>query len=499
MKYQFKRPPREKQAEALKVSEGKKTYAFRMAQRTGKSKVIIDKWAQLVLDGQSQDLVVVAPGGCYRTWETAIKDDLPDAIAPSIHTWRSGSYNSKIGKDRLNIFLLPRKDVPRILLMNVEAISAVDAAREAIRDFLESRPNATFVIDESTCIKNHSAECTKFINQQLRGLAKYRYILSGLITPQSPLDLYSQFEFLDPRILGYDNYYAFRSRYAVMQTMDFGGRKTQVVVGHRDTKQLYKKIEPWSFRVRLEDCYDLPPSTYAFRDVTLTDQQERMYNELKKYATAQIEKNKHVTATLVITQILRLHQLLCGHTVDEEGNNYQIPERRTGQLVEMLEEHEGKAIIWCSYDADVRKVSQALERAFGDKKEAFADGRVPQGVVARFWGGNRKTRELEELRFKTSPACRYMVATPDAGGKGRTWDVADLVVYHSSRNNLEHRMQSEERPKGVGKTTPIAYIDMRAVRKDGSPTVEDKIIHALRNKLVMSNVINGDTWREWLV
>lgn len=498
MKYKFKRKPREKQAEALKRSEGKKVFAFRMAQRTGKSKVIIDKWAQTVQAGKSLDLFVVAPGGCYRTWLTAIADDLPDVIAEktTIHVWTSGTYNSKVGKERLNAFL-HHKGV-RIFLMNVEALSSVDAARLAARQFLE-RGGATFTIDESTCVKNYAAECTKFINTQLSHLAEYRFILSGLITPKSPLDLYSQFEFLDKRILGYDNFFAFRARYAVMQTMDFGGRKTQVVVGHRDVPQLYKKIDPWSFRVRLEDCYDLPPSTYSVRDVALTEQQERMYEELKKYATAEIIKDKHVTATVVITQILRLHQLLCGHTRDEEGGWHAVPEKRTASLIELLEDYEGKAIIWCSYDADVRKVSEALEKKFGDKRIQFHEGQVPQGVVSRFWGGNRKTREQEEFRFKTKPECLFMVATPDAGGMGRTWDVADLVVYHSSRNNLQHRMQSEERPKGVGKTTPIAYIDLQAVRKDGSKTVEHKIVEALRGKIDMAAVINGDSWRQWLI
>lgn len=502
MAYKSKRKPRVKQAEALRVSRGKKVFAFRMAQRTGKTKVTIDRWGELVAECKSQDLFIVAPAGCYDTWVPAVELDLPDAMfqRTKIHLWESGSYSSKKRQALLADFLKPQDGVLRVFIMNVEAISMVMEARSVARQFLEGRDGAYFAIDESTCIKNYQAACTKFINAQLRDLAYYRSILSGLMSPKSPLDIYTQFEFLDPRILKYDNFFSFRHRYAVMQTHDFGGRKVELVVGHRDTKELYKKIDPWSFRVRLEDCYDMPPATYAIRNVKLTDQQERMYRELKEYATTLIEADKFVTATAVITQILRIHQMLCGHTVDDEnGEEHEIKENRVAAVLEELSEYEGKAIIWCCYDLDIRKVSAALEKEFGDPNIKFDEGKIPKGRVARFWGGNRKTRLEEEKRFKEDPECLYMVATPDAGKFGRTWDIADSVIYYASRNNLEHRLQSEERPKAVGKTKPISYVDLKAVRKDGSKTVEDKIIHALRNKLDMAATINGDNWREWLV
>jgi len=114
--------------------------------------------------------------------------------------------------------------------------------------------------------------------------------------------------------------------------------------------------------------------------------------------------------------------------------------------------------------------------------------------VARFWGGNVSSREEEERRFKEDPRCRFMVATPHAGGRGRTWDVADLVVYHSSTNNLEHRDQSEQRVQGVGKTRQVDYVDLIC---PGS--VEDKILKALRQKIDLAGMITGDDFREWIV
>lgn len=485
--YKSKRKPREKQAEALKKAKGKTAFAFLMAMRTGKTKVVCDEYGTLEASGKVDDLCIIAPAGVYHTWAkddpvdpsgiyADFSDDLRKRMA--VHVWQSGTYSSRKRQQELSEFLAHVG--PRVLIVNVEATSTVDDLRQLLIGFLKGR-RVYGAIDESTVIKNHAAQRTKFINRKLAKLFEVRRILSGLITPRSPLDLYSQFEFLDPNILGYNSYYAFRARFAVLKQMDFGGRMVPIVVGYRDVEQLQKLIAPYSFRVRLEDCYDLPPSTYLVREVPLTKEQKRIYEELKTFATADLGKERHVTATIVITKLLRLHQVLCGHTRDEEGNWLAIPEYRTRELISLLEEYDGKAIIWCSYDHDVRKVSQALADAFKVK-------------VARFWGGNKDTREEEERMFKTDPNCPYIIATPAAGGKGRTWDMANLVVYYSSTNDLEHRSQSEERPKGVNKTFPIQYVDLIA-----RGTVEEKIIKALRDKIDISTIINGDNYKEWLV
>jgi hypothetical protein len=200
---------------------------------------------------------------------------------------------------------------------------------------------------------------------------------------------------------------------------------------------------------------------------------------------------------MVVTQMLRMHQVLCGHVPTETGEVREIPEKKTSELLELLDDYAGKAVIWASYDADIRKIAEAIANEY-DSKTTVVERRVPpifpNDVVARFWGGNASTREEEERRFKTDPRCRFMIATPDAGGWGRTWDVADLVVYYSSRDNLEHREQSEQRVQGVDKKKQVDYIDLIAPR-----TIEKKILDALRRKMNLAATIIGDDWREWIV
>jgi SNF2 family DNA or RNA helicase len=373
--------------------------------------------------------------------------------------------------------------------MNVEALSRAGDARDFLERFLNSRNmrRSMVAVDESTVIKNHSAARTKYVNRTIRPLATYRRILSGLPTPRSPLDLYSQFEFLDWRILGHKSWWTFRASVAHLRQQWFGGRSVVMIdqdQGMNGFKpeavaQLQKTIAPYSYRVEFRPKV---PTTYSIRDVEMTPEQEKAYREIRDFATTELSAGVHVTATVVIAQIMRLHQVLCGHTVDELGNAHHVPENRTVALLELLEDYGGKALVWCSYDTDVRKVAGALAEEYGEES------------VARFWGGNLKSRDEEDRRFKTDPRCRFSVGTPAAGGRGRTLDMADLSVYYSSTDNLEHRDQSEQRTMGRDKARGVDVVDLIC-----RGTVEEKILSALRKKINMAQVINGDTWREWIV
>lgn len=441
--------------------------------------MVLDDFGRLELSGDVQSLMVKAPNGCLPPWEQSCRDHLSEDLykRAKFLLWQSGG--NQTFKRRLQDLM--HHNGPKILAINDEALSGVKEARQLAIKFLD-KDRCMIAQDESTAIKNPGAARTKFTLKELAPRAKWKRIMSGLATPRSPLDLYTQFEFLDPHILGFRSYYAFRGRFAIMRPMMFGGRAVQIVVGYRDIDELQARIEPYSYRVLLEDCYDMPPPQPYTRIVTLTGEQKRLYREMREKATFELAGAGHVTATAVISQILRLHQILCGHTVTEDGKFHEISENRTSELLELLEEYTCKAIIWCAYDADVRRVATALTKEYGE------------GAVARFWGGNRASRESEEALFKGSPDCRFMVATPDAGGKGRTWDVADLVVNYSYRNDLEKWYQGQDRPKGVGKVRPIVYATLVA-----PGTVEGPILKALETKQSMAAMINGDNYREWLI
>jgi len=341
------------------------------------------------------------------------------------------------------------------------------------------------VIDESTAIRNDRAIRTKEV-LALAPLANIRRILTGLVSPRSPMDLFSQFEFLDIRILGYNSVYAFKNRYCVMNKIWAPGktkpRRVDVIVGFKNIEELNKKIAPYSYRVLKKDCLDLPPKIYERREVELTPEQSRLYKELVEFSTAELNAATHITATMVITKLLRLHQLVCGHTVDEIGNEHDVKSNRIASMMESLEEHDGKVIIWSNYRREIEKIVETLEKEYG------------AGSVAQFHGGNKNNRAEQERNFLAKDNCRFMVATQSAGGRGNTWVNANLVIYFSNNHDLELRLQSEDRSHRDGLKHTVTYVDLVA-----PGTIDDKILKALRKKLNMATLISGEGYREWLM
>lgn len=482
MTYVPRMPPRIKQAEALeRLAAQEEFFGLLMAMRTGKTKTALDDFGRLFVEGRVDDLLVIAPAGALDPWVPAMKEHLGAPLDTSLDVlhWNARMSGTN-AKARVREFIQGQWDGPRALLVNIEALSSVERARNLVMDFLNQGRVYT-VIDESTAIKNPTSKRTKFILKEVGPRSAFRRILCGLVSPQGPLDVWAQFEFLKPGCLGFRTFNQFKDRYAITRLMSMGGRMFKQIVGYRDEADLAQRMTPFSFRVRLEDCYDMPESDYSTRSVPMTPEQERLYRDMKAFSTVQLEAERHVTATIALTQILRLHQILCGATMDDDGIVHEISNNRTDAVLEILEEYDGKAIIWCAYDHSIREVSEALRKRYGHSS------------TSRFWGGNRESREEEEKKFQSDPACRFMVATASAGGKGRMWAAADLVIYHSSTTNLEHRQQSEERPKTVGKVKPIIYIDLVT-----PGTVDEKIIETLKRKDTIASTIQGDSWRKWL-
>ncbi len=496
-------PPYPHQVEALEKMAPHANFALLMGKRTGKTKVLIDDFGRREDAGEVRDFLGVLPGGALYgedAWETQFSQHLPAEVRERARlvVWRAGATSAAARRSVREILGERDPRRPRVLLLNVEALSATERAQELCGEFLASsnalRRGAYMTVGESTCVKGTSRRTEQVV--RLGGMAQVRRIETGLVTPHSPLDLFWQFYFLDRRILGQSSWYGFRARYAITHqacvlprevrlAMERAGRRpptVTMITGYRGEEELAARIEPFSYRRELRDCREAPPGVYQFLDVEFTPEQRRVYTGLRDNATAELSSGRHVTAPMAMTRLMRMHQVCLGFSPDEEGRLHDIPERRTAVLVGLLRDYGGKAVIWCAYDPAVRRVLAALRREFG-----------PESTVA-FWGGNAPTREEEERRFKGDPACLYMVATAAAGGRGREWSCADLVVYHSNTDNLEHRDQSEDRVESYAKVDPITRVDLRV-----PGTVEDRIIGNLRRKIDTAAAISGDAYREWLV
>ena len=343
MNYKFKTKPYAHQITALEKSWNRETYAYFMEMGTGKTKVLIDNMSMLYDKGKIDGALIIAPKGVIGTWyNQELPTHLPNHIENVTILWQANI--TKTQREKLDTLFKTGEDF-HILIMNVEAFSTQKGVDFASK-FLVSH-NTLMVVDESTTIKNPSAHRTKNI-VRLSTKAKYRRIMTGSPVTKNPLDLYSQCQFLSPWLLDFSSYYAFRNRYAEMKTLHMHGRSIQVVDKFKNLGELSDQLKGFSYRVLKEDCLDLPDKIYIKRQIALSPDQKKLYEQMKKEALA-ILNGKQVTTVNALTQLMRLHQITCGHFTADDGTTQRIPNNRVSELMNILEETEGKAIIWAHY------------------------------------------------------------------------------------------------------------------------------------------------------
>ncbi len=474
MHYKYKSKPFAHQKKALEMSWDKEAFAYFMEMGTGKSKVLIDNIAMLYNAGKINGALIVAPKGVYKNWfDSEIPTHMPDYIEKKIGLWKTKPDDKALKP------LFSTGAELHILIMNVEAFSTKKGMDFADK-FLSSH-KALMGIDESTTIKNPAAKRTKNI-VSLRPLTKYRRILTGSPVTKSPLDLFSQCYFLDPFLLDQSSYYVFRTRYAVCRKINVSGRSVEIVVGYRNLGELSDKLKEFSYRVLKDDCLDLPKKTFVKRTVELTDEQKKLYKQMKQEAIAFLN-GKMVTSATVITQLMRLHQITCGHFTSNDGEVQDVKSNRIGQLMDVLEEMEGKAVIWAHYRYDIRKIVEAISKRYGEN------------AVVTYYGDTStddRQKAITQIQDPESPV-RFIVGTPQTGGYGITLTGASTMIYYSNGYDLEKRMQSEARIDRIGQEKPMTYIDLIA-----EDTIDTKIVTSLRNKVNIASEIMGEDLKAWI-
>jgi len=477
--YKFKTKPYEHQLKALEKSWAQKTYALFMEMGTGKSKVLVDNIAMLYDRGAIRGALVVAPKGVYKNWhDIEFPVHLPDHVDHTKVLWEPTQTKKK--QAELDTLFDDKGDL-KILIMNIEAFSTskgLDFAHRFLNIFLGK---ALIGIDESTTIKNPIAKRTKNI-LTIGNLASYRRILTGSPVTKSPLDLYSQCEFLDPYHLGHESYYSFRARYANMMKRNFGGRQVQLVTSYRRLDELADKLEKFSYRVLKEDCLDLPPKVFTTRTVEMTPEQQEKYYTMKRAAIAEHD-GKIMSSATALTTLLRLHQITCGTFKADDDTIIHLKNNRLTALMDCLEETEGKVIIWATYREDIKKIVDSLKKAYGEAStveyHGGVDATLRQDHIAQF----------QQVKGPT----RYFVGNPSTGGYGITLTAANTVIYYSNSYDLEKRLQSEDRAHRIGQTGSVTYVDLVSEK-----TIDERIIKALKDKVNIANEIMGEDIKDWI-
>ena len=480
MNYKFKTKPYAHQITALEKSWNKAHFAYFMEMGTGKSKVLIDNIAMLYDKGKINGALIVAPKGVYQNWfDIEIPNHMPTHIEKKMVLWKASFMKgNEIVSKEVDALFETGTDL-HILVMNVEALSTKNGVTFANK-FLSCH-ETLMAIDESTTIKNPDAIRTRSIVQLGRS-AKYRRILTGSPVTKSPLDLYKQCEFLNEGLLDYTSYYAFKSRYSVLRTANFGGRSVQIVVGYKNLDELSERIEQFSYRVLKEDCLDLPSYSFTKRIIQLSKEQQKIYQSMKQLALAQ-QNGKLMTTATALVQLMRLHQITCGHFKSDDGTIQKIKNERLDALMDILSEVENKAIIWAHYKYDIEVIVEAIKKEYGPDSYVTYYGDTPSEI---------RQNNIKLFQDENSKV-RFLIGTPQTGGYGITLTAGNVMIYYSNGYDLEKRTQSEARINRAGQKRKMTYIDIIA-----EDTVDEKIVDALRKKIDIASKVMGEELKDWI-
>jgi len=478
MKYKFKMPPYEHQLIALRKGWNLDEFAYFMDMGTGKSKVLIDNFSVLYDKGHIGGVLIIAPKGVYRNWSSnEIPTHMPEHVLADICIWQPNHTQKflntwkKLFEDNYNL---------KIFLMNIEAFSTRKGV-EVAEKFLLAH-STLMAIDESTTIKSKNAKRTKSI-VKLGKMAKYRRIMTGSPITKSPMDLYTQCEFLNPELLGHKSFYSFQYEYAIIKRRNLGSYSFNQIVGYKNLKELNGLLDNFSYRVRKQDCLDLPDKVYTKRVVELTPEQAKMYSDLKKIALGICEEGT-VTPTTILTQLLRLQQVCSGHVKLDDGTIKTFSSAKIKELEAVVEEIDGKAIIWANFTHDIESIVELLTKMYGE-----------DSVVSYYGATSTDQRDYAMSSFQNpdSPV-RFFVGQPRTGGYGLTLTQASTVIYYSNSYDLEVRLQSEDRAHRIGQVNKVTYIDIIAEK-----TVDEKVLQALRSKIDIASVVLQENVTDWIV
>lgn len=484
----MKTEPMKHQLTGRKLLEDHRFFALAADMGTGKTWMMLDDIERRWGAGEIDAALIIAPNGVHTNW---ILREAPKHLSvPYDGTfWVSGAGKRHLAG--LSRQLIQASHEPRHLVLHAINIDAVNTkgGLEHIERFLGSfAPGRVLMaVDESHKIKNLDAKRTQRV-LKLGLKAGVRRIASGTIVANSPLDLFAQYEFLGPGLLGTRSYRAFVGQYAELMSADSqlvqdimkrtGARGApQIIAKDRFGNPKYKNLDklsdlmaPHTFRITKEECLDLPPKIYQTVYFDLDAEQQRAYDHIEEERNW-LRGDGNVDTFTALTVITKLRQVTSGFLlVDGVATQLIHAAPRLAALREALEEVTGQLIIWASFKEEIKQIADVLREA----GESFVT-----------YSGETKRADREHaIDAFQSGQVRIFLGNPAAAGTGLTLTAASTAIYYSTDFSLEQRRQSEDRSHRVGTKHSVVYIDLVA-----RGTIDERIAAAQQSKQATSDQI----------
>jgi len=419
--------------------------------------------------GYIDRLLVIAPTSVVAVWpqELAEMADFPFTCETLL-----GDKRKRLkGISDLKRYRFPKLKVG---VINYESIWR-DDVKEALLDY-----DADMVIcDESQRIKTYDSKQSKAAHE-LGDKARYKLILSGTPVQNNAIDIWSQYRFLDSTVFG-TQYWAFKNHYCQM-----GGFNNKQIVRYRDLDGLVEKEHSIAFRITKEEAVDLPEQTFITRNIEMSNQERKLYDALKRDSFAELSNGGQISATTVLTRLLRLQQLTGGFLVSDDAvKPEQVSTAKLDALKDIIEDYVmesgKKLVVFARFIAEVNAIQELAEKML--KKSGLKAVSIYGAVKKEERGGIVK-------QFQTDPKTVLFIGQIDTAGTGITLTAADTCVYYSKNFNFATYEQSLSRIHRIGQRNVCTYIDL--VVKN---SVDEVITNALRKKEDLATRI-VDNWKE---
>lgn len=419
--------------------------------------------------GKVERLLIVAPTSVVAVWPKELRE-----YAKFKYTCKTllGEKKQRL-KQIDDLIKFPFKAL-KVAVINYES-----TWRPEILEKLQEFDADMIIADESQRIKTYDAAQSKAMHE-LGDQARYKLILSGTPVQTAAIDIWSQYRFLDKTVFG-DNFFKFRGRYAIM-----GGYGNKKIVGYKDLEGLIKKEHSIAFRVTKDEALDLPEQTFETRKIQFNQKEKNLYERIKKDSYAELDGGGHITATTVLTRLLRLQQLAGGFLVQDDAQKPQLVSRaKLDALADIIEDYVigsgKKLVIFARFIAEVKAIME------------LADKVLPKELKQVAIYGDIKKEDRGDIvkQFQEDPKTVLFIGQIDTAGTGITLTAADTCVYYSKNFNYATYSQSLSRIHRIGQRNCCTYIDLEI-----EGTIDELISKALSRKEDMAKTV-VDNWRDF--
>lgn len=420
--------------------------------------------------GKIRKVLIVAPTSVCAVWPKEFEDY---AAFPFTVRTMLGDKNKRL-KELSDLQRFPYPHL-KVAVINYES-----TWRDGIFEALEEYDADMIICDESQRIKTHDSEQSKAMHR-LGDKARYKMILSGTPVQNEAVDIFSQYRFLDSTVFG-QNFYTFRNRYAVM-----GGFNKKQIVAYRDLDQLIQKEHSIAYRVTKDEALDLPEQTFENRCITMSPKERQIYDRIRRDSFAELQNGGTITATTVLTKLLRLQQFTGGFLVEDDATKPQMVSRgKLDALSDILQDYviEGKKklVIFARFLPEVHEIEKLTEKML--KKHGMK--------AVSIYGEIKKELRGDIVRqFQTDPSTMVFIGQIDTAGTGITLTAADTCVYYSVNFNYATYSQSLSRIHRIGQRNCCNYIHLVVEN-----SIDSQVLEALSKKEDLAKTV-VDNWQNY--